>query len=954
MEPTRDITVTAGDLFTVSWEIPPEAFGRFPYGWGAIFANPPEDGLALRQPKGLVYFHADLTRFGGNPSTTRPTGTLEWKTAPTRSDSMDEGGWFRTSLGRSNYDPRANMSMNPGVWHLWIGSDFMPGEHSTPVLPVITVRVNPAPDTGPAQPLAPGNGDVAIVLGDVPREVRALDDLKDYLKRLTGQAGPVYRNIDTNAAPAQIHVGRSAWVDRAAPDLAGMDFEGFIIRGLRGDDGINHLILAGHSHRGTGFAVTRYLMKYGGVRWLMPGDLGLEIPKLDGVPVPEDAAIREEPTCQSRHFIGDRHRDIHERWFIGRRWDGWNHNLAAILPVTSYGKTHPEYYAQFADGTPRPGVQACTTNPDVIRILTQTAREFCDAEPYMMSISLSSNDGGGHCQCARCRALDKARAPAYSVTDRYFTFANAVAEGLAQTHPGKGVGVHAYSYTADPPVQIKVRDNVCPFITLSFATGMRRPHEVIEHLQDWAAQVKQFAIYQYVFSQFPYVAMFTHCPHALADLQREANALGCVASAAEVIPVWASDAPKLWCFANVMWNDQASVDELMDDWCRHAYGPAAEPMRRFFDRWEAVYEARGEAHRYEMALRWWPRYGDEYSLVSADDLEGMIDDIAAAKALAVEKRRRTRIELVHKTFRLTRFFIESGLLMRQLESTAAGGEPVDVDAILSSGRRLLSLQTERAEYFQWLIKDNDPLVFAGPIAPEAGLNGWHHENSVIARENAAIALAMRRVMAAGADVPTPEGTTPTDMLLLAAARLLSMPQAMHAGNLLANPGFEAVDPDRPDQPVGWDAYQTYYNEGAVLRCNEDEARNGNRSASLFNGMLTGSGYRQTVAVKGGVWYLVSAWVKGKLADPSNENFSLVIRWQGTRGSDEAIRLEGGPGDAWLGIPQRAFRDWTQVVGIVHLPSSADSATVLLEVASGPRERPLLVDDACLIPIRQGE
>jgi hypothetical protein len=1040
MAPTHAITVRPGDTFTLHWDIPAAEFAKFPHQVGAIFVSAPQYRPPFTMPNGGFYLQADLTQFGGNPSAGRPAGTWEWKTAPVASDSYSGSGspgWLRTSHGNGHADPRACMAINPGVWHLWMGGDFFPGETSGPLTAIITVDVKPEwldpstpavsagspqrvdlswrldysgpPSSGdhvdvaavsdrtvvcsavnpgdwtaatrlplelPALPpgaysvtyyRGPGQGtpltamsrrgplllaavaagDVVLAPGDDFQDSIALDDLASFLTRLTGQPGPTFRNASPEAPPAVIHVGRSAFVDAAVPQLDTLDLEAFVIRTVR-RAGMDHLILAGRTPRGTAYAVNRYLMTYCDVRWLMPGDLGLEMPHLDGVPVPTRAALRETPTLQHRSYSGPSAPGFDARWFLGRRWDGAFHNLSAIVPAGIYGETHPEYYSMI-NGSRVVGLQACTTNPEVIRLAEEAARAFFAAEPDMMSFSLSSNDGSGYCECATCKALDPPGAAPFAVTDRYYTFVNEVAADVAKTYPGKYIAAHAYSNNADPPVRLKIRDNVLPFITLGFATGSARPHAVIDHLKDWRRHVAHFGIYQYIYGQFPYAGMFNHYPHALADLQRQANRLGCVASFAETLPIWAMDAPKLYCYAMVMWNDKADVDELMDDWVRHAYGPAAAPMRRFWDRWERAYEARGKAHRYEGSLRWWPRYLDEFSMVTAEELAGMGADLEAAKALAMTDRQKGRIALVDKAFRFARFYVQAALDTARLEAIGEGAASAGHAEIIDTAARMRRGQQERAEYFAGLAKEQDPLLWPGGQPSTQDIHVWHHEHSMVARENAAIATALRAMLLSGRTAEPAAGSDPGLAKLLAAARLLAAPQEMAAGNLLRNAGFEEASAADPLQSGEWSVYHNY-GPGATLRCDERLARSGRRSLSLRNGQLTGDGYAQTVPIQGGEWYLLSGWVQGKLADPSNETFYLVLRWEGQRDAAAAIALQGPPGDAWIGLPQKNFRKWTQLVGIVHVPAHANSASVLVEAESGPQEGALRVDDVSLVRI----
>ena len=1023
--PSHEIMVRPGDTFTLHWDIAADDFPHFPpSAIGCIYASHP----GCKPPffwTANAYVQADLTEAGGNPSLRRPRGELVWKTSPTREDDFRNNGWLRTGASNEHLDPRANLSLQPGEWHFWMGSEVSPTfSMASPVTAIVTVHVgradsiavtpaaaaagageavhvswrldeSGAPAAGDrvdlvratdgrvvqsftnagtwtprsrlplaVSGLAAGSyevrytrgaaaaesiaraafdvlapGKVRLLCGDDFLLASAMDDLSDYLSRLTGQSGPLFTNAQAGAPAAVICVGRSAFVDGLVPGLDKLDLDGFVIRAVR-RPGITYLVLAGRKPWGTRFAVTRYLMRFCDVRWLTPGELGLELPRRDGVPVPLNADLLEQPTTRSREFAVAGGNPLADRWFLRTRYAGAHHNLAGIVPVEVYGQSHPEYFALLA-GARRPGMQACTSNSNVVRLATEFVRRNFEIDPTMLSFSLSSNDGMGYCECPECRSLDPANASPWSVTDRYYTFVNAVAEAVAASHPGRFIGVHAYMATADPPLRLKVRDNVLPFITLSYATGMTRPHQAIEHLRDWSRCVRQFGYYHYIYGRLGgdgENALFSHYPHALADLNRAANRLGCVAVAAEALPNWAQDAPKLWCFANLLWNDRADVDALMDDWCRHAYGPAARPMRRFFDRWEEAYESRGKAYRYECSLRWYPRYTDATTVVSKSNLEGMIRDLAEAGRLATEERHCRRIALVAEAFKLSRLFVEASLAQRELGAVETVRTPAEAGAAVVTVGRLIRLRQERTDYFRWLIAHANPLYWGGESvpSPERGLDNEHREVCFVAEENGDIVRALQAVLASGQPVPAEAAADPVVARLLAAARLLRDAAAAEAANLVRNPGFEETGAD-PSQPAAWTVAHNLqsFRPAAILLGDDTTARTGKRSVRVRGGSLSGDAYQQTVPVKEGEWYVFRAWVKGKLAEPSNEAVYLTTLWKGP-----------GVSADWtgVGLPHGEHRDWKQLVTALQAPKGATSVRVGLEALNGPREGSLWCDD----------
>jgi hypothetical protein len=51
---------------------------------------------------------------------------------------------------------------------------------------------------------------------------------------------------------------------------------------------------------------------------------------------------------------------------------------------------------------------------------------------------------------------------------------------------------------------------------------------------------------------------------------------------------WGANGINFYVLAKLLWNPEQNVDEIIDDYLRHGFGPAAEPMRRYFTLLEAT------------------------------------------------------------------------------------------------------------------------------------------------------------------------------------------------------------------------------------------------------------------------------------------------------------------------------------------------------------------------------
>ncbi len=132
---------------------------------------------------------------------------------------------------------------------------------------------------------------------------------------------------------------------------------------------------------------------------------------------------------------------------------------------------HPEWFA-LVNGKRRPP-QMCTTHPEVLeRMVDYVLAGKADI------MNISPSDGGGFCECDRCKALDVPGVLSYDrkttqLSDRMFTYANEVARRVREKNPAKGCGMFAYTYYHKPPLKIaKLEPNL--YLSFAFQCGAHR------------------------------------------------------------------------------------------------------------------------------------------------------------------------------------------------------------------------------------------------------------------------------------------------------------------------------------------------------------------------------------------------------------------------------------------------------------------------------------------------
>lgn len=153
-ERPRAVKVRPGETFEIAWDFSPkEVEGP------AIYLSPPDEPLRAIDRGDEPYTMVRLARLRGLMKTPAAEPMLKgrwtWPTVPKPEDLLENGGWLARRSGPQDpkEDSRLNMAATPGVWRLWIGTEFGPKtwlacappkvHGAVPVTPVVTVEVVP-------------------------------------------------------------------------------------------------------------------------------------------------------------------------------------------------------------------------------------------------------------------------------------------------------------------------------------------------------------------------------------------------------------------------------------------------------------------------------------------------------------------------------------------------------------------------------------------------------------------------------------------------------------------------------------------------------------------------------------------------------------------------------------------------------------------------------------------
>lgn len=289
-------------------------------------------------------------------------------------------------------------------------------------------------------------------------------------------------------------------------------------------------------------------------------------------PFPDDKKHPLGASCLKDYEDWARHNRMASsfRVYAGHAWQ------TIIANNKSEFDAHPEYLALVKDK--RQGPQMCVSNPAVKDFAVKWCLDFFAKNPDREMVSLDCSDGDGHCECAECAKLG-------SISNRVFGLANHAAKTIAKSHPGKMIGLLAYNEHSEPP-DFELEPNVYVQLTMGFIRG-RYSFDELREL--WPKKCKSMGFYDYYsvwlwdFDKLPggKGAMLDHIQESI----RKSAALGATSFDAESGNNWEPHGLGYYVANKLMWNPDADVKAITTDFYDKAFGPAAAPMRRYYERW---------------------------------------------------------------------------------------------------------------------------------------------------------------------------------------------------------------------------------------------------------------------------------------------------------------------------------------------------------------------------------
>lgn len=540
----------------------------------------------------------------------------------------------------------------------------------------------------------------------------AASDLAIYAGKAIGTSPPITQDSSQTTDYA-IHIGNTSLVANMNLPFNELKEEGYIIA-PRG----RAIAICGKTDDGTVNGVYGFLRDYIGVRWFMPGDLWEVVPVRDTLVV-EIAETVVNPDFSFRIWSGVVSKQGQE-WYRRNRltryrnnipFYGFGHNLGNIFPPSKYGKEHPEYYSEIQGKRYVPasdGVvlgEPCFTNPDVIRLTVEAAREYFDKNPGATQFSLCINDNDQCCTCKNCSKLDapyQMHRTGRQYSDSYYYFVQQVANEIAKSHPGKTLGCYAYWPVELPPRHIKrLPDNVV--ICLTQDTSQHFDPEYRNADRDLFVKWSKVASHMVKYDYYG-LGWFTprYYPHLAADDIKWLKDKGIVGQYCEVYPYWVMTNPQLYMAAQLLWDTNQDADALLDEFFSGLYGDVANEMREFYSTLESIWTKKRPG-RWFQGLDW---IDTELINFDAPKMTRAMDLLNQAYSKS-DGIVRERVDYVRRLFRFS-YVITAGYDAAMSLSALPLETRADAEKCILEAERVLRLASDAERIYACTLKA-DPL-----------------------------------------------------------------------------------------------------------------------------------------------------------------------------------------------------------------------------------------------------
>ena len=489
----------------------------------------------------------------------------------------------------------------------------------------------------------------------------AAKELQHYLEATTRATLPIVAS-DVSPKVPFIALGDTAAARAAGIVAREIPIEGFrlasregnlFVVGLDTKDG--EKTPQGGTSTGTLNGVYSFIEEFLGVRWLLPGEAGEDVPQRDIVLIPSVDRM-DQPAFLNRRLPGVQNGQKAVEQWSQRQKLGYSlllehsHNWQQVVPAALHD-AHPDWFAEFGGKRPPPvgdRYKLETTNAELVQHFAQTAIDAFRRDPHRTVFSLSPSDSDNWSTSAASKALyDKDPHGKLSVTPLILKFYNDVAKIVGKEFPDRKLAGYIYaSYLYPPSGGVPpMEPNLFIVVAPSISYGYQLYRESVQ--QDWVKVMKAWSAHT---SQIAYYDLFNWlkgstgaitppAPEILNFALPKLKDYGIKGIYIYGTEEWSQAAVNNYVLAKMAWNPNLDANALCDEYYRRAYGPAAGSVIREL------------THRIDAAVKTFynadltanytatPRYMSEVLAANYPQIETAYQEASAASAAATPAQR---------------------------------------------------------------------------------------------------------------------------------------------------------------------------------------------------------------------------------------------------------------------------------------------------------------------------
>ncbi|MEE4116774.1 MAG: DUF4838 domain-containing protein [Marinilabiliaceae bacterium] len=418
------------------------------------------------------------------------------------------------------------------------------------------------------------NSSYEILIANDPDSmiIHAAEELQKYLEIISGVNIPLVTINSENPGRAKILLG-------AYPEGDSYSRHNIFYRVEGGN-----LLIGGGSPLSSLYSVYTFLENQLGCKFLAP-DTEI-IPLKRAIKLEKDLAYNYTPAIETRtvhsRLFYDNHdfankRKVSTEAFPAYVPEARVHTFHRFMPAAVFYNDHPEYYS-LRNGR-RLTTQLCLSNPDVLKIVSDSVKAHFDRNPGSGIISVSQDDNTLYCQCDECAAIDKEEGSSSGTMIRFVN-------EIARQFPGKTISTLAYQYTRKPCIT-RPEENV--LVTLC-SIECDRSKAIEDGCSDFAADLRGWKELSDNIRIWDYTTQFTNFLAPFPNIRtlgpnirffRDNNAKW-------VFEQHSNNPSELfelrsYLMAELLWNPDLDADNVITEFCNAYYGSAGSYVKEYID-----------------------------------------------------------------------------------------------------------------------------------------------------------------------------------------------------------------------------------------------------------------------------------------------------------------------------------------------------------------------------------